>query len=239
MAMKLRSIPRLDIRSIFLAVFAGVLVWLVISRSFAAYLADVNPTAALWLNPQQAQALLNLADQTFNSLPTTDTAVPEHPAEIEDEHGSGATVLDNKGSLDQSFAAIGSRRTADLATVRAWAEAALLTDPVNASVLRILGQLADAANDEKAAQGFMRAAAQRSLRESISLYWLLLKSARAKDSESTIYYADALLRARSQLAGKVLPILAQLAQDPRSRDLLINALKTDPPWRASLIAGLP
>jgi hypothetical protein len=238
MAMKLRSIPYLDTRTIFLAIFAGVLVWLVISRSFAAYLADVNPTAALWLNPQQSQALINLADQTFNSLPTTDTAAPKHATEVKDEHDSGATV-DNKGSLDQAFAAIDSRRTVDLATVRAWAEAALLTDPVNASAPRILGQLADAANDENAAQGFMRAAAQRSLRESISLYWLLLKSARAKDSEATIYYADALLRARPQLAGNVLPILAQLAQDPRSRDLLINVLKTDPPWRASLIAGLP
>ncbi len=243
MTTKSKLIPFLEVRTILLATLAGILVWLVLSRSIAAYLAETRPTAALWLNPQEPQALFNLADQTLNPSFASSAAARDRPLDIGGDNNAASQgappIFENKASLAETFAAVDPRRTVDLAAIRGWAEAAIWNDPTNAGALRIIGQVADAANDEKTAYGFMRAAAQRSLHESMSLYWLLLRSAQANDAKSTIYYADVLLRAKPELGANALPILAQLAQNQQSRDLLIDVLKTDPPWRDAFIGTLP
>ena len=243
MKKRLKFASALEMRTILLAVLAGILVWLVVSQSIAAYLAETTPRAALWLNPQQPQALVNLADQMLNPASAVVNGGLDQPSVNRDENDrtseSTSSPIENKASLVETFAAVDQHRTVDLPMVRAWAEAALWNDPTNARALRVLGQAADAASDENTAYGFMRAAARYSLRESVSVYWLLLKSARVNDADSTIYYADVLLRQRPELGASALPILAQLTQDRQTRDLLLNVLKAEPPWRDAFIARLP
>ena len=76
------------------------------------------------------------------------------------------------------------------AEVRAWAEAALAGDPVDARALRILGQLAHAAGDGARAKAFMEAAAGRSVQDSWAAHWLLKDAYERKDYASALRYAD-------------------------------------------------
>src|ERR1700730_3247750 len=46
---------------------ATCLTWQVVTQSFAAYLAEVAPQAALWLHPRQSSALINLAEEALNA----------------------------------------------------------------------------------------------------------------------------------------------------------------------------
>src|SRR5271169_1321893 len=64
MNVKLR--PQLKLRTAVVAACALLLAWLVMSRSLAAYLADVAPQAALRLNAGQPEALTNLAERILN-----------------------------------------------------------------------------------------------------------------------------------------------------------------------------
>src|ERR1700733_14485832 len=70
MQVKLR--PQLKLRTALLAGCALLLAWLVLSRSLAAYLAEVAPQAALRLNAGQPEALTNLADRMLNDSGGTD-----------------------------------------------------------------------------------------------------------------------------------------------------------------------
>ena len=65
--MKVQLRPQLKLRTAVLAACALLLAWLVISRSLAAYLAEVAPQAALRLNSAQPEALTNLADRMLNN----------------------------------------------------------------------------------------------------------------------------------------------------------------------------
>ena len=70
-----------------------------------------------------------------------------------------------------------------------WHRTALAQDPLNAHALRILGQLADAADNEAAAARFMQAAVHRSLRESVAVFWLMRESFERKDYATAVRYA--------------------------------------------------
>src|SRR5579864_1391339 len=88
MTIKLR--PQLKLRTAVLAACALLLVWLVISRSLAAYLAVVAPQAALRLNSAQPAALTNLADRMLNDTAgadgRSDVSVP--PADPQKDAGT-------------------------------------------------------------------------------------------------------------------------------------------------------
>ena len=114
-----------------------------------------------------------------------------------------------------------------------------MNEPLNARALRILGQVADAANDDEDAFKFMRAAARQSLDEKGAEYWLMRKNAESGDYNASLYYADVLLRTQPQLAGYVVPVLARLAEDKRSSNLLKTVLDSNPPWREEFLEDLP
>jgi hypothetical protein len=59
--------PQNRVRKLTLAACAVLLMWLVVSHSLVLYLADAAPKTALWLNPRQPEALVNLADQSLNA----------------------------------------------------------------------------------------------------------------------------------------------------------------------------
>src|SRR5262249_15260761 len=82
------------------------------------------------------------------------------------------------------------------------------------------------------------AAARISLHESLAIYWLMAKSAQAKDDKTAIAYADALLRTDRDLAPYVVPILAYFAEQKASNSLVKAALDSNPPWRDLFFANL-
>jgi hypothetical protein len=245
--MKAKAPPQLRLRTTIFVGLALILAWLVVSRSVAAYLADAAPHAALWLSPRQPEALVTLADRSLNS---SQDAVPlgldEENQSLEarknlanSPRNNGERVPAYSQRLDQAFSRIDQDRSVDLATLSDWAKAALTGGPLNARALRILGQLADIAKNNAGALKFMRAAAHLSLHEATAVYWLMLKSAEAKDYKTAIYYADALLRTEPRFSVYVVPIMARMMEEGESNKLLILALAGNPPWRKSFFAALP
>jgi len=176
------KIPRL--RSVALAGLGAFLTWQVLSRSLVAFFAE-SPEVALILRSGDPAALINMAERKLNL---------DHPSKSKE---APATQSGGDGSSDRisSFArkakkAAGAEanqpegehpEAADPAErlrsnagdselrheVRAIARAALSRDPMNARALRILGQVADADDDDLTASRLMQAAARRSLRKRI------------------------------------------------------------------------
>jgi hypothetical protein len=261
--MKIQARPRFKSRMILLGIAGAILPWLVVSRSLGAYLADVAPQAALWLDPQQPKALVNLADRSINASFSTNALNAEDrdqvlespkPGETSSTNASAAGIPDqiaaggigvkdsggdNPRDLDRTFEMVDSNRSIDLAAVRAWAEAALVRDPLNARALRILGQAADAGGNNADVLKFMAAATKLSLHESIAVYWMMRKRAEGGDYKTAIFYADALLRTNPGLAPFVVPLLAHFAEQPASKELINQTLQSNPPWRNAFFEYLP
>ncbi len=249
------------IRAALLAGFGLMLVWQIITRSFAAYLAAEAPTAALSLRPSEPTALVTLADNELNP-PSEETKASvaqevldgkqQHSAEDADKIAGWAEIalkaaaakLPLDPGREEASSAGGGRAPltdADKALIRRRAEMVLAQEPLNARALRILGQLADAQGDEVRAAKLMRAAADHSLAESVAVYWMLEKSLGAKDYAQTLSYADILLRKRPQLMVHVVPALGQMAEsaDKNAVTALEAALTQNPPWRRSFFGNLP
>ena len=248
-------------KSIVLALTGVFLAWEVISRSLAAYLAEATPELALWLRADQPTALLNIADSKLNHLdqPTSGgdgpaprrsvVALPDNQNLIHDF--TAFDSLNRNADESQSSAAARAASSSDppqtssgaddkpVAEIRRWATSAIMEDPVNARAFRILGQLADSAKMPSVAEGYMHAAARRSLNESVAVYWMMQYSASQKDFEAMLYYADVILRTHPELAKLVVPLLGRLAEDKDGGAALKHLLITDPPWRSLFFSMLP
>ena len=93
---------------------------------------------------------------------------------------------------------------------------------MNARALRILGQLADAANDEPAAAKLIR---RRPVTAGECRRLLLMReSFERQDFATAVQHADVLLRTRPQVALLVAPTLARIAEDnSASPELMAHA----------------
>lgn len=254
--MNIRALLPKRSRTVVLAVAAVVLTWLVVSRSLAAFFANSAPRAALWLDSRQPKALVNLADQALNTAATPGAGAghadqtspqPDNAADGS-QHASDDTRKDTK-NIDHAFSQfekVGRNQSMnrpiapnDEAVVRAEATTALTSDPLNPMALQILGQLAEADNDDAGAAKFMHAAARLSRHEYAAAYWLLSKNAQAGNYKAAIYFADVLLRASPQTDRFVIPILGQISEDKDGAAILKAVLAGDPPWRGQFISQLP
>jgi hypothetical protein len=234
------------LRAVLLAGLGVLLLWQIGTRSLAAYLGSEAPDAALVLRPNEPTALLDLADAELN--PRTDPVRDD--AERSARGGVGgwselalkaaAAKLPHKSSAPAASEP-SPLSDDDKARIRQRAQTAVAQEPLNARGLRILGQLADGAGDEVRAAKLMRAAVDRSLSESVAVYWLLEKSFKANDYARAISYADIILRKRPQLMQYVAPMLAAMAEDadPKATAALTAVLAQNPPWRLSFIRALP
>ncbi len=245
------SLPRFRLRTFILAGSAVLLAWLVISRSLTVYLADVAPQAALWLNPWQPEALVNLADRSLNRAvaprPIANAAGPPPASSTGGSAASPQGLIPGTGqnnaaaptrgpapdseSLDHAFDVFQSNSSVDLPRVRAWAVSALMNDPLNARALRILGQVSTATGNDADAIKFMTTAARLSLHDSIAVYWMMHRSAEANNYQAAISYANALMRTNPEFAQYVMPLLGHYAEQKASSGLIKAALESDPPWR--------
>ena len=248
------SFPRS--RTITFATLGIVLAWLVLSHSLVAYLAEVSPQTALSLRSNGPRALVNIADYKLNlERPTKEQDAPLGPLPNGDaadripsfaryakkmaDADTPQTEGEHTQALDLSERLPSNATDPNLRTeVRALVEAALNRDPMNARALRILGQVADAANDEAVASKFMQAAARRSLRESGAVFWLMRESFERKDYAGAVQYADVLLRTRPEAVEQAVPTLARIAEDRDNNGELNKLLATNPPWRAQFLSAL-
>ena len=266
--MSSRAPSRLRPRAIVLGGFGVILAWLVITRSFAAYFAEVAPQTALWLNSRQPEALVNLADRSLNIFAGTPaspaaaaTPAPQanSPGAWQSTDDSAAAAADRDSprpgdavdtagaannreafsrDLSSAFTMVDRNASIDLATVRRRLESALTEEPLNARAVRLLGQVANTANDNSESTKLMEAAARLSLHESVAVYWMMRKSVEAGDYQAAIAYADALLRTDRGLDQYVMPELAHFAENKASNALIKAVLKDNPPWRDRFFGDL-
>ncbi len=253
--MKIAALLPMRQRTVVVAVSAALLTWLVVSRSFVAFLADAAPHAAVWLDSRQPEALVNLADESIADAATDQLggrAAARHapqPAMTSADSRRAADATKSPQDINRAFSefeSIGQNQSIsrplppdNAETVRLWAQTALMTEPVNEHAFRILGQIADADRDDAAASKYMRAAGRLSLHDEPATYWLLRASARANDYKPAVYYADALLRLDPQSTRYVAPVLAAIIQDKDGAALVEKVLAGDPPWRTAFISMLP
>lgn len=238
-AMLARRLQHIRLRTLIVGACGLVLAWLVVSKSLAAYFADSAPRVALFINPQEPGALVNLADLALNSPLTTRSGTAGLGVDRGADKMPGDAAAGSAAHVAEVFSAMGASHSVDLATLRGEIGTAIEREPLSAHALRLLGQVATTSGDDATALKAMSAAAHISLHEDTASYWLMRKSGEAGDYQTAVDYADALLRTTPALAPYVVPVLAHFAEDKRAFDAVKSALRADPPWRAAFFERLP
>jgi len=249
-----RIFPRL--RAAVLALLGMMLAWLVVSHSLVAFLAEERPETALSLRSDDATALVNISERKLNLEHPIKDAPAVQPSGNGDNRITSFARQGRRATGNEAEATEGGPAEANgpaestgrlpsnagdpalRKEVRGLVQTALGQDLMNARALRILGQVADADNDEQTARQLMQAAARRSQRESVAVFWLMRESFERKDYASTIHYADVLLRSRPYVTPQVMPTLARIAEDTKANGELKQMLATNPPWRPQFFSGL-
>ncbi len=211
-----RTKPTGLLRRAILGAVGLLLAWEVMSRSVAAYLADVAPETALLLNAQQPAALASIA---YRMLIRSQQA---------DSENCGQT---SARTSDQT-----ARRNHQIRTL---AESAIMNEPINARAARILGQLADAAKNDVSALQFMDAAVHFSVHEAVAAYWMMQKNTDSGNYKEAIYFADTILRTHLEFSTYIVPALAKMAENERASGQLVATLSRNPPWRGYFFTTLP
>lgn len=232
---------------------AIVLAWGVITQSLVAYLSDGYPEIAYWLHATPT-VLLNLADDKLNADAAKKLIEPvlspnfEH-ASRERSYAKGIQSIEKlaaqaaEKSTENAQPAPPARAEdnlseADYAEIKSWAQRALRNDPLNARALRILAQIAEHESDLGHTKVLMQGAAQRSLQESLAIFWMMRQKYRDQEYAEAIRYADILLRTRPQLSDHIFPMLGRIAEIPVAKGELTSALGKDPPWRGQFFNSL-
>lgn len=235
-------------RFILLAALAVFLVWQVLTRSFVAYLADSAPEQALTLRGTNATALLNVAEKKalqedgFEKVPTVLTPLPGTTSVRRSERAKGddSSQPAQPADVPPPAAPAPSPASKALGTeIRDLAEAAVFADPLNARAFRLLGQVSDSEGDQERTKALMQAAAQRSMLESVAVYWLIRKSYADQEYAAAARYADILFRTRPHSLPYVMPLLGRLFETPEAYGDLVKLLAADVPWRPQALAYLP
>ena len=230
--------------------FLGLLLlYHILTKGLSAYLADTNPEAAVFLNSNNPTALVNLAedklaaDPSFNLLDPV-LAPPRNA-------GPGSTVAKGDDAAAEEApatvtplpavpaAAPTTLDAAALTEIRDLAERAIANDPLNARAFRILGQISERTSDEMQTEKLMSAAVERSMLESVAVYWMIRKSFQDQDYPETLRYADILMRTRPQALSYIMPIMGKMAELPGASDDLKQLLSISPPWRPQFFAYFP
>ena len=214
------------------------LLWSIITYTYAAYRAGFDAEGALRLNPSNTSALQVLSNRVlaqeksfgsdkmdagrlgdFAQLPADSTPqVADQKAHSSD---AGLQISANSKLTREEVIEQG----------RLWSVALLRANPLSAVALANLGLFAsgDAAMTER----FMEAAARRSLRQRIAIYWMMRHSFDAGSLPQALTYADSLLRLSQRDIELVAPILGHVAENEASSQAFIELLKTNPRWRAA------
>lgn len=240
-----------------LAVPGALLLWLIVTRTFASYFATVDPATALFLQPYEPRALVLQAEADLTRLLGQDTVVAvseEGPPDIIDGEGAVDDRLGSISRLAKQALARGFDIRSDtspattmapprpvftdaqLEPIRDLAVQSLRSRPINADATSLIARLADLAGRDDQTSRLMETTLQLSVRESYAAYWLLEKKLEVGDVGGALKYADILLRTRSTSMPYVAPKLTKLAESAEHRTHLAAMLATNPPWRLVFFA---
>ena len=196
-----------------LAAMALGLVWLVLTKSLAAYFAQTAPEIALTLHGEDAKALVQLANAEMKRR----------------ELRKAARQVDGYAP-----APLASLEVQPDTLVKQWAQRALRKEPLSARALRILGQLAEkkgGAQSRKETESLMKTALRLSKRESVAAYWLASDSVARKEFGKAVSYIDMLLRSHPFLTKHAMQMLVRIAQEKHGRAKLLKVFANKPRWR--------
>ncbi len=212
------------------------LCWVVVTKSLPYALAPSYPDTALGLNPNNPAALMVKAEQIRQRLLNLSGALERTGS----QETAGLPKRDTIAHLPEARSANLSEpqgeRDALNSEVRRLALRTIAIDPLNAEAFRLM---AETSGTQDQVRALMREAANRSRREFVAQFWLLIDSSYQRNFRAAIKHADILLRTRPELSQYVLGYLARIADDEDGRDLLIKELAKGPTWRPSFFAALP
>jgi hypothetical protein len=196
-----------------------MLVWAVVARGLAAYLAEISPADALRLQATQANALVNIAKEKLHELDLEKGEPPSARADAGDR-STQPSQADKKLQAE----------------IRSLVERALFNDPLNANAFQVLGQLSIQLSDDKQAQALMQAAIRHSLYDSEAVDWMMRKSYETHDYKTALQYVDILLRTRRNSLDYAMPVLGKIADEGGVE--LTQLLSKSPPWREEFFRSL-
>lgn len=205
-------------RVVLLSALALWTLYLILTRSVPAGLAETEPEIAVSLNREYPAAVVAYAQQAING------EAIRRQAEADGKRESSPTA---------------KQQAADLASLKPLLRGAIAKDPLNASAFRLLGQIALLESDPKTARRMMAAATALSLEEWRAVDFMLRQSLLANNAKAALYYADALMRNNTSAIRYVAPLVARLAEVPTATHELVSTLAAAPPWRRHVLASLP
>lgn len=129
-------------------------------------------------------------------------------------------------------------RGADLDLAQTYASRALESQPLEGRALRILGAVAERRGEHPRALALMRAAAERTPRDSAAQFWLAINALADRDLGAALLKLDRLVRFEPELQRDVFPIFATIASNPVGASSIAPYLAADAPWRDELMQGL-
>jgi hypothetical protein len=197
--------PRSLVRRTLVWGFALLLTWLILAHTIAGALSRTSPEFVLKFLPHHGAAL---------------SAVVE------------AAAIDRlKLPASASMPILASMSRLSESDIRAYAEAAVVGDPLDARAVRTLAQLVELAGDTPRAAALYRASSNLSIRDSFSVFWLMREAIKNGNHRVVAHSIDTLLRTNSQVAAEIYPELARLAERPNGMEAVAEVLAEAPPWR--------
>ena len=216
---------RSSIRLIAAAAFAGLMLWAVLAHTLPSYLANSDPELAHRIDGRNTQALLGLSDPQIQELVETSNGK-------ESRLGSFARLPNDDAPN------VPRHPQADKSSLRALSVEAIESNPLSAQAFANLGILTALDGEEDKANLYMSAAAQRSHRHKLAVYWMMRQSFEEGSAHKALEFSDALLRLSPQSINAAAPILGRLAEDRTASGDLLEILKSNPPWRGAFFAHL-
>lgn len=235
-----------------LAPAGAALLWLVVTFSYAASLADSNPEASLRIRVT-APALLNLVERRLAALRKAGATDAGAEVGMLPDAADTRTGRDDRDRISV-LADLASRRfssaqaapQSDAITPRSpekehlyqMTREALRREPLNARALRLLAELSEGHAPHSEVARLMRMAVRRNVHEPIAVFWLLNEALAEKNYKDVLTYADILLRTEIRLNAHAIHALAKACEDSQGLELVLQAVRANPRWRDAFVSNV-
>lgn len=113
--------------------------------------------------------------------------------------------------------------------------ASLRAQALQGKALQLLGLVANARNDQAAAERLMTLSARLSRRNGFAQLWFVDADARAGRTAAALGHFDIAMNASPALNGKLYPVLANALQDPGIRREFAKYVRREPEWLPSFM----
>jgi len=229
--------PPRRLRAVLFGLIAIGLWWAIASHTFVAALTRIEPDLALMVRSDDPGALEAMADRSIDQMRRAST-----PGAASARFGftgaSGRTAAPSSEGRSTSKWPESEEAIRMKAELQQWALAILAQEPGNVRALVVLGELKRDSGESETAATFMRASAQRSIREPAPQAWLIDEAIEQRDWPAVMRHADILMRMHKRTVPHLAPLIARLAEVEETVPLVREALRASPPWRTDFLSEL-